>query len=352
MNPTLKKLLCTLLVLIGLILQIALGWFLWASPTYPFPNWLWWVGGGIGALFLADGLSRFQPESRRLDFLIYLSLCLFMPVYGALGCLLWILYRKWRHDDIHLAEEFVDYVQSQETEDDGNRIQESSAENIIFQELSIQSYTDIMRGPNTLLKKALIGKILQEWTPNAVSLLRLALKDEVYEIRSYASTALTTIEDRMNRAIQDARRSAQGNPDDMNLKLKLAQAYINYAESGLLDNSSTIHYAGIAQDLLTENWAPMDPDHDLYIARLSLQGQAAQLTGDETNQIRAYTAILDKLPDHQETLGHMCEYYFTQRNFVALAESCKRFLEVTDTEHPLIESARLWAPQSPVETAP
>lgn len=353
MNPTLRKLIYALLVFIGLILQIALGWFLWVSPTYPFPNWFWWVGGGMGALFLADGLSRFQPKSRRLDFLIFLSLCLFMPIYGALGALLWVAYRKWRQGDIHLAEEFVDYVQSPEGEHgtSANRLETDEAENIIFQELSIQSYTDIMRGPNTLLKKALIGKILQEWTPNAVSLLKLALKDEVYEIRSYASTALTTIEDRMNRAIQDARRSTQNNPDDLGLKLKLVHAYINYAESGLLDTSSSIHYASIAQEILDSEKNKINPDHDLYIECLSLQGQAASLTGDEDRQIQAYKNILEQVPNHQETLGHMCEYYFLQRNFTALSDSCKRFLEVTETEHPLVESARLWSSQPSVETA-
>jgi len=193
---------------------------------------------------------------------------------------------------------------------------------------------------------------LQEWTPNAVSLLRLALKDEVYEIRSYASTALTTIEDRMNRAIQDARRSAQNAPEDFGLKLKLARAYITYAESGLLDNSSASHYASIAQDILRNDIQQIEPDHDLYIEHLSLQGQAALLTGDQKSQMRAYAAILEKVPDHQETLGHMCEYYFAQRNFAALSDTCKRFLDVTQTEHPLTESAQLWAPQATAETAP
>ncbi len=349
MKSIYKKILYTLQLLMGLLLQAALGWYLWASAFFDLPDWVWWFGSGVGALCVADGLSRLQPETRRLDFWVFLLLCLFMPIYGPIGCLLLVIYRIWRRNDAHLAEEFVDYVQSQEHEEDSTRFESGSAEEIIFQELSIQSYTDIMRGSNALLKKALIGKILQEWTPNAVSLLKLALKDEVYEIRSYASTALTTIEDRMNRAIQDARRSAQTAPQDFGLKLKLARAYINYAESGLLDASSAAHYASIATDILKNVDDQVALEEDFYIERLSLQGQAARLTNDETTQLNVYKNILEKHPQHQETLGHLCEYHFKQRNFTALSDCCTQFLAVTQTEHPLIEPARLWSPQSITE---
>jgi len=352
MKPIYKKIFYVLQLLIGLVLQAVWGWYLWASAFLNLPDWIWWIGSGVGALCVANGLSLLQPKTRRLDFWVFLLLCLFMPIYGAMGCLLLVIYRIWRRNDAHLAEEFVDYVQSQEHEEDNTRFESGSAEEIIFQELSIQSYTDIMRGSNALLKKALIGKILQEWTPNAVSLLRLALKDEVYEIRSYASTALTTIEDRMNRAIQDARRSAQTAPEDLGRKLKLARSYITYAESGLLDASSSVHYAGIAKDILMGITDHISPEEDFYVEHLALQGQAARLTHDEDTQLSAYKSILEKHPQHQETLGHLCEYYFKQRNFTALSNCCTQFLAVTQTEHPLVEPARLWSPQTITEPRP
>ena len=340
-----KKLVRTVEMAVGVVLQTLSACYVWTGGM---PLWTLIPVVVLGALLLADGLSRLRESTRRLDFWLYFGLSLFVPVYGGVGSLL-IGWRKTRGTSARLVSYYLDDTQSEEGTD--NRQEDAQAgvspDQLVYQELSIQSYMDIMRGSDRLLKKALIGKILQEWTPNAVALLKAALRDDVYEIRSYASTALTTIEDRMNRNIQDVKRGIQREPGDLSLKLRLAQGYLSYADSGLLDRSSSGHYARMAQDILEDAAEGAQDRDNLRVDFLSLQGRAARLLGDASSARACYQAILDLQPDHQETLEHMCEFYFQARDYGRLSDLCQRLLRVVAPDHPSAEAAGVWRPGDP-----
>ena len=335
-------------LILGLLLQAFVAWQSgwWAAPAV-LPAEVLPVLLVLGALLYSDGLSRFEPDTRKLDFWVYLCLCLFLPVYGGIGSFLVFEYRRRRSGKALLVDGYADYIRSAGAEDQetADPLADGSVEQMVSRELSIQSYMDIMRGVDRTLKKALIAKILQEWTPSAVDLLKVALRDEVYEIRSFAATALTTIEDRVNRNIQDMRRSVLRSPDDASLKLKLAESYLGYAGSGLLDSNSSHHYAEIALGILEEAAAQCEEAESLRLSFMVLRGQAARLLGDRKIQRASYEEILGIQPDHQETLGHMCEFCFRDRDFEGLTTLCDRFLALADDDHPAASAAKLWASQ-------
>lgn len=341
----------------GLALQTLAGyavWTEWTAFSVLQVGAIWLVGG----LLFADGLRRervLEDDGIHLDeettddrpdvalaFWMFLALALFVPVYGPIGGLIMEWLRRRRGEDkTGLIDEYVDYIGSEsETPETDTGVGLGSVEEMVFEELSIQSYTDIVRGPNRNLKKALISKILQEWTPGAIPLLQIALRDEVYEIRSYASTALTTIEDRMNRRIQEIKRELAEDPEEVSARYRLARSYLNYAESGLLDDSSKHHYATLAVEAVANTDSETEEDR---VGKLTIEMRAYRLQGRTDDEFDACGRILDLRADHQEALGRLCDIQFERRDFESLQSTSRRFLAVTPEDHPAIESARLWA---------
>lgn len=325
---------------VGLLLSVWSGWQIWSVSGLP--GALTLAGVPAGALLLAAGLTYFTPTGRRLGFWMYGSLALFLPLYGSLGNLaLFFALRSGRGGDLarDLAEEMsaseADMDDSSETGGAGTLDQR------VWRELNVQSYMDIMRGPDRNLKKSLIGKILSEWTPNSVALLRQALEDEEYEIRSYACTALTEIENRINESILRRRRDLEAGSGDVASLLDLVAAYLDYAQSGLLDRASASHYAGMARDLLNRIDDDGVPEGRLRQV-LILSGQLARLTDDGPTERDAYEQLLSRWPDDREALLHKCALDFRQRRLADLRHSATALLDGSPADHPAVEAARLW----------
>ena len=350
----LVRVLRVLALVAGIALEIYLAWYLWFTEAV-------WSGGQLAAPFslllaliagaglTALGLSFFSPGNQKLAFWLFLGLTLFMPLYGALGSLFIVLYQR-RSSGTELAAHYTEYIhaeESEETDEEEHRIR-GSVDQMVHQELAVQSYMDIIRGPDRVLKKALIGKILSEWTPNAVSLLKVALNDPEYEIRSYGSTALTMIENRTNKGILQLQEDIAREPDDIALKLKLARSYLDYASSGLLDPSSAEHYVHLASDALAEIQEEARSDDEFGLELLTLRAQAARLAGDQVVEKQAYEEILQHQSDNQEILRHLCALHFREKDFGRLRRACARFLQHTDitTDHPALAAARLWSGES------
>jgi len=325
---------------VGLTLSLWTGLAAWSGEAQW--SWLLTVGAGAGALLIAHGLARLTPGGRQLSFCLYLVLALCLPLYGVLGSLaLYAALRSGRGG--RLAGEYADYVSAAEAGTDGETPHvRGSLDQRVWHELNVQSYMDVMRGPDRNLKKSLIGKILGEWTPNSVALLREALLDEEYEIRSYACTALTEIENRINAGILRQRRKVEGAAADPEDRLDLVRAYLDYAQSGLLDSASAAHYAGMARDVLTHT------DTDAFTGDrrrlvLLLSGQLARLQGDGAAERQAYERLLGQWPDDREALLHKCALDFRERRLADLRRGATAFAAQIPEDHPARAAAALWA---------
>ena len=331
-----------LALLIGILLEIGFCWQIWWLGQEM--TFLWGLVALVGGLGTAAGLTIIGTGNPWLLFWLFLGLTLFIPFYGALGSTA-ISFYLWRATGGKLADQYASYIDAEDSRiaDEGESTAAGTVDHMVRQELNIQSYMDIMRGPDRLLKKALIGKILSEWTPNAVSLLKQGLKDEEYEIRSYSSTALTTIENRMNGRILQLKDGIAENPEDHSLQFKLAQSYLAYASSGLLDPGSASHYVRMGSDILETLPLPPPDEEDQSLQMLSLHGQAARLSDDLETEERIYSQILEQHPQHQETLSHLCALLFRQKRFGELHRTCDLFLQHTVGDHPAQEAAHLWS---------
>jgi len=329
-------------LLIGVLLEIGFCWQIWWLGQEM--TLLWGLVALLGGLGTAAGLTIVGTGNPWLLFWLFLGLTLFIPFYGALGSTAITLY-LWRVTGGKLADQYASYIDAEDSriDADGDSMAAGTVDHMVRQELNIQSYMDIMRGPDRLLKKALIGKILSEWTPNAVSLLKQSLKDEEYEIRSYSSTALTTIENRMNARILQLKKGIADNPEDHSLQFKLAQSYLAYASSGLLDPGSANHYVHMGSEILETLPLPPADEEDQSLQMLSLRSQAARLSGDLETEEQIYAQILEQHPEHQETLSHLCALLFRQKRFSELRGTSDLFLRHTAGDHPALEAAHLWS---------
>lgn len=301
-----------------------------------------------GALLTAAGLCHFNQGNIWLTFWLYLCLSLFIPLYGAIGSLAMALYLR-RGRSAGLADQYAEYIDDVQENGEEDFFAVGSIDQMVHQKMAVQSYMDIMHGPDRPLKKSLIGKILSEWTANAVPLLKQGLKDPEYEIRSYASTALTTIENRINKNILHLKEEIAQSLGSVRLSLKLTRSYLDYAGSGLLDRSSADHYVHMAREILTQIHPRTADDDELSLEALSLRAQTARLGGDTPAEKKTYEEILARHSNHHETLSHLCDLHFRERDFAALRRTARLFLRHTGAEHPAFAAASYWSGETAAE---
>lgn len=295
---------------------------------------------GLGALAVGLGLSRLEAGAGRLLRWLYLALVVLLPPYGSLGAVFLFGFRRISRGT-GLARDYADYIDAETAHANQEAAPPAgdSVDQMVQHELNVQSYMDIMRGPDRLLKKSLIGRILVSWTPNAVPLLRVALADEDYEIRSYASTALTEIESRMGENLLRcrARHEEGGGPVE---GMRLAEAYLDYAASGLLDEATADHYVDRARAALTG--VHLDEGEAGYTDWLTLCVQAAHADDDRAAERRACEELLSAQPDHADALRHLCELDFQEGRLADLPARAGQLLERIGDDHPSSAAARLW----------
>ncbi len=314
-----------LLAAFGAILQI----FAYTTASGP---WGFLPSVAAGALLLAFGLDLASRRSSRLHFWIHLSVNLFLPLYGIVVSVA-ILFGHHAAEYSDAARDYAEYIlPSTATVKEG---EVATYDEALRHELMILSYFDIVRGPDRELKKNLIGRILETWTPNSVDLLRLAIKDSDYEIRSYASTALSAIEQRFNRAILERKAEHESDPGNPSGALNLASAYIAYARSGLLDADSSRFYAGLAARLLEETSEP-------GLFAVILRARASRILGDAAAALAHYARVLETDPVHGEALFETCRLAFDRRDWSSLIAACHRFKETAPDDHPALGAVEFW----------
>jgi hypothetical protein len=155
----------------------------------------------------------------------------------------------------------------------------------------------------------------------------------------------------MNERILQLRDALAGRSQDLSLRLKLVQAYLDYASSGLLDSASVGHYLRMGSAILDEVALPSSGENgELWLQTLSLRGQAARLRSDAQREEQVYAQILEHRPDHPETLGHLCALLFRQRRVEELQRACSLLIRHTGgaNNYAILGAARLWSlePQS------
>ncbi len=333
---------CLRMSIPGLVLQIAAIGILADFIPLDIPGAAAWLAFVAGSVLNAWGLTNMTHRQSVTDFVVLLSLNLFLPVYGAVGSIfLAIANRKLENRNV-----IAEYHAHVKAEIALEKVKgDYSASRHIRRELEIQSYQDIILGSDRLLKKALIRKIRDQWVPGGIGLLKLALRDDEYEIISYAATALTYIEERIYKGILDLKNEIERNPGDLKLKIRLAQKYIDYAGSGLVDTGTCAYYTEMATGLLDDALRLSLADQDLFsvldsaqpLSRdeagiffpvLLMQRRIAQVLGNSESELELCNEILSMDPSHHDTLSRLCSLQFDLRMFGEIGYTARQFIDV------------------------
>ena len=298
----------------------------------------------LGVFIMCTGLISSRDEIPS-SFFLYIALSFFLPVFGAVGSLVIRLYHRYKANQAAVSDIVMEGYSVTDIDDDVSiqeTIQRVDMKKLVHRELMVQPYFDIMQGPNRNLKKTLISKILNEWTPHGVELLKTALGDIDYDIRSYAATGLRAIEDQINERILELKEQLRAEPENVEIKLQLSRNYVYLVRRSIADPGLAENYLEICNNILQEARRTAVGDEKQVLEILSVQAHVARLSNNQKEEERLYREILNINPMNVEILAGMCYLQFDKRDFRSLTTACKTFLNASPVNHPIAHAARLW----------
>ena len=136
-----------------------------------------------------------------------------------------------------------------------------------LRDLQIQPLVDILRQPNSELKRAAIAMLGRRDSHEAMRLVREALTDPDPDVRSDAAVTLSRFEDNVNRALNQAVAQGLESPHSAE---RYADLCYRHATSDLLDAATSRYYLTQARDTLRQITAlrPKRADVWLDLARV------------------------------------------------------------------------------------
>ena len=162
---------------------------------------------------------------------------------------------------------------------------------------------------------------MRQPSPIAISILREAVSDDSYGIRTYASSALQQIESQFQTSIVALKTKLRDAAQDADLRFDLVAAHLNYVESGLLETHLSRYYLRLTDSLL-EGFKPDNLSHKLKIRFYELSAKSAHFTGNEVLQHRHVDALLKLDPKHRDALLQRCQHAFSTRDLITLKKTC------------------------------
>jgi hypothetical protein len=122
-----------------------------------------------------------------------------------------------------------------------------------LRELQIGPLVDILRQPNSELKRAAIAVLGRRGSREAMRLVRGALADPDPDVRSDAAVTLSRLEDDVNRALSQAAKELSQAAKELDSPQgveRYADLCYRYATSDLLDAATSRYYLAQARDAL------------------------------------------------------------------------------------------------------
>ncbi|WP_084154225.1 HEAT repeat domain-containing protein [Maridesulfovibrio frigidus] len=240
----------------------------------------------------------------------------FMPGIGLLGMSLTLLFAKMLMNSHGLAEEY------KEKAFEGSGIEvdlPTDINSFLYEELDVHPIADILAGDDIGMKRGAVNLLRRIGSYEAVSLLRKSLSDENAEVRFYAHTALTRLEEDYAQSLEKAefRADKYGSAQS---HAELGAVHRNYAQSGLPEQNIQEH----SMDLSCENWkkaSDIEPDNDDYRMRLA-EIYIESRKFSEAVEIYNKTKVKPEL-ELESRLG-ICRAFFEMGNFIALCDEVKR----------------------------
>lgn len=207
---------------------------------------------GLG-FYLAERSSKIRSERGTLWSLYAFTFTIAMPVFGIISAITIFLGQRWRSkrpppiaaDEITVQAPHVfapDDIRSRQLE--------------ILDLLDIEPLIDIFRTGETDLKIGAVKLLGQMKTRRSIVTLMQALLDKDIEVRLFAAGIIGSMEDEYAQGIDKRAAALLADPGNAEIGVSLANYYLAYADSGLLDDIASKFYYNAALDVL--NKLPVD----------------------------------------------------------------------------------------------
>ena len=274
---------------------------------------------------------------------------LFMPVIGLIGISGTLLAARVLMRSRGLAEEYKE--KAYEGKDMEVDLPTDITE-FLYDEIDVHPIADILSGDDMEMKRGAVNLLRRIGSAEAVNLLRKSLSDENAEVRFYAHTALTRLEEDYADAVDKARFRAE-RYDSAQAHAELASTYRNYARSGLPE----VNMQESSMALACEHWrkaVERDQENKEYLLRLA-ESYAESKSFAEALHIYRET-LNDPELELESRLG-ICMVFFEMGNFIALFEGVEKLrarpkLEAHDPFRKLIYTFWLENSSADEEQAP
>ncbi|GFM35325.1 HEAT repeat domain-containing protein [Desulfovibrio psychrotolerans] len=314
--PHLKAVIYLQCMFAASLLLEAGGLYLLLSPPRPAGQQQWLQATALHLLAAAVPLlyryrpARFPSAGWYLPKLTGL-ITLFLPVVGISGMFLTVNLTKLLIRPKGLAHEF-EQEKMHLTHLDAGTITRTM-DDMLREELATQPIVDILLGSDDDLKRGAIMLLKRMKSPRAVTLLKESLSDASAEVRFFAHTALTQLEeDAVERLDKAEELAASG---DAALVRAFAEACREYARSGLPEDTMRSYYLAESRKQYLRYMSIERRDH---MACVELGHVSLELK-DYESALRMFTTALD-YPDTRLAgrLGR-CWAFFEQRDWVRLS---------------------------------
>lgn len=256
----------------------------------------------------------------------------FMPVIGQFTVLLALVASLFNRDNKDKergdGESFYlkDFEQSIITKQ--SKIEERNAKLSARRRDFIQPYLDILNDDDTDLKIDVCIKLSTFTDYSAVSLLKIALQDDQYDVRYMASNALGKVEKKFMLEIEQVSKLIEKYPNVDENYINRGEVYVRYYMTGLLDESIG---ASFLKRALKDFSIVAKNEPSNYFVAIRLAYIYAQLKDFETlEQVCQRALELSEVPTNERNklLFYLVEAAFAKKEFIKL----KSIVNQIDTE--------------------
>nr|WP_239057205.1 HEAT repeat domain-containing protein [Desulfovibrio sp. JC010] len=241
---------------------------------------------------------------------------IFMPLIGLAGISMTLFTSRILMRSQGLAEEYKEKAY------EGGGIDVDLPTDItefLYDEVDVHPIADILAGDDMEMKRGAVNLLRRIGSAEAVNLLRKSLSDESAEVRFYAHTALTRLEEDYAEAVDKARFRAE-RYDSAQAHAELASVYRNYARSGLPE----VNMQERSMVLACEHWrkaVEKDEGNKDYLMRLA---ESCVESREFTEALHIYRGmIVDPELELESRLG-ICRVFFDMGNFIALFQEVEQ----------------------------
>lgn len=280
------------------------------------------------AFILPCLLFRQWRATRSTIYGLIAALTLCLPGAGIIGCLLALLCAHLLMRQKNRVKEFKESLES-DLGEDARWIMRKRVGQVLADEIAIEPVIDVLQGDDPDLKRGAVKLLQRIGTPNAVGLLRQSLADQFPEVRFYAHSALTELEDGYTKRIQALNASIEKTPSAAAYRL-LGMQYRAYADSGLADDIARRQHLESCRDALIRS-LELEPGHDQTMLLLA---QALLDMG----LLREAWLMFEKCTRHEDTVSEaqlgLAQIAFEKRDFAKLAAQAKKMAD-SDAPRPL-----------------